>query len=134
MASRPAVASGMLPRTGASTILAPCGSLAATERTASGPTVDMSMSSWAWGQRGGQAVEAEHHLLQRLGVGDHGDRGLHARGGLRRCGRHRRSLVGQWLGLLGGPVPDGDIVAGLEQPGRHGRAHQPKANKRQLCH
>src|SRR6266516_1333726 len=46
MASRPAVASGTLPRTGASTKVTPCGRRAATSRTVSGPTVDMSISSW----------------------------------------------------------------------------------------
>src|SRR2546423_2687593 len=46
MTSRPAVASGTLPRTGASTMETPSGSSAATVPTTSGPTVDMSMSNW----------------------------------------------------------------------------------------
>jgi hypothetical protein len=45
MASVPAVASGTLPRTGASTTLTPLGRRCAMERTSSGPTVDMSMSN-----------------------------------------------------------------------------------------
>src|ERR1700674_961292 len=46
MSSWPDAAWGTLPRTGASTRDAPLGNRAATERTSSVPTVDMSIRTW----------------------------------------------------------------------------------------
>jgi hypothetical protein len=42
--------------------------------------------------------------------------------------------VGPRCGLCAGPVPDGEVVAGFEQPHRHGGAHLPEAEERKLGH
>src|SRR4051812_29417494 len=65
-ASSGAGASRTSPRATASTTDTPGGRRVATERTASGPTVDVSMSNWLGVSAEGRAVRAEYRLLQRL--------------------------------------------------------------------
>ena len=73
IASRPAVASGTLPRTGASTRVTALAVRRPTEPMVSGPTVDMSMSHCPGLRAGTTPSSANSDLLERLRIREHGD-------------------------------------------------------------
>src|ERR1051326_933746 len=82
------------------------------------------------------AVGAEHHLAQVVVVADAGHDEVLARCGfLRRPGAPAAMLRDPFLGLGGGTVVDGDIVAalGLEMAG-HRITHHAETEKRDLRH
>jgi hypothetical protein len=71
---------------------------------------------------GEQAVFAEHDLFDVLAGGDDGEDHV-AAGQVDRLVDDGGALGGQRLGLGAGPIPDGDVVAGVKQALHHRRAH-----------
>ena len=73
-----------------------------------------------------EAVAAEHDVFDGSGVGDAHEDDAGGGGHVARTGGSLRAGLDQGGGLAGGPVPDRDVMARLEQAPRHRKAHHPE--------
>src|SRR5207244_1663661 len=76
----------------------------------------------------------DHHVLDRLAVGEHRDDELDAGNGFGRRLGDRRAVLLQRLGSLGRPVPDAHVVPRPQQVARDRCAHDSGSQNSDPCH
>src|SRR5215472_7142920 len=128
--SDPDSASALLPRTGASSSLVPGGSEEASQVTAVGPTVDMSTT--VSGGRAPAAIPCGPCVTERSACGSLSmvistSARLAASAGVAASAAPRPDFPG-------GSVPDSDLVAGVQQPGRNTAPHGAQPYHRDRAH